>query len=331
MHGHALRIRPSRGTVIVRSSQPAHHPPQSGQSPDNGLTLLDEAARAMLQERRWREARRHRRQHWPALAVTVLLHVLFLLVTWRAMRPRPPPAAPVHPEEVLQVRFITHAANAVAKPPPPQALPPPPAPHAPPKPREPVAKDAMTIQLPPPKPASTASLYDKNGQPLLPATAASAPTPGYVQHLPQGDAQIMRHDSPVKYQATRFEQYFPPPDETAGGAVVRHAVDAVIKSKDVDLPGGVHLKCMTVLGIPTPNCGMPPAGPSAKDGDERLSMAPAKPLDGDARKTKKPSVEACIAMYRDGKPLAWGCPVDTPNRAIDAEQRERAAGAARSH
>lgn len=291
---------------------------------------LDGPALAMLQQRRWRESRQDRRRHWLGLAVTVLLHVVFLLVTWRAMRPPRPPAAPAQVEEVLQVRFITHA-PAAAKPPPPEVPPPPPAPRAPPKPREPVAKDTMTVQLPPPKPASTARLYDEHGQPLLPATAASTATPGYVQHLPQGDAQVMQHDSPVKYQATRFEQYFPPPDETAGGAAVRHAVNAVIKSKDVDLPRGVHLKCMTVLGIPTPNCAMPPAGPSAKDGDERLSMAPAKPLDGDARKTAKPSVEACIAMYRDGKPLAWGCPIDTPNRAVDAERRERAAGAARQH
>jgi len=36
-------------------------------------------------------------------------------------------------------------------------------------------------------------------------------------------------------------------------------------------------------------------------------------------------VEACIAMYRAGKPLAYGCPVDTPDRAVDAELREHAA------
>ena len=30
-----------------------------------------------------------------------------------------------------------------------------------------------------------------------------------------------------------------------------------------------------------------------------------------------PSVAACIALYRAGKPLAWGCPADTPNRAVE--------------
>jgi hypothetical protein len=56
-------------------------------------------------------------------------------------------------------------------------------------------------------------------------------------------------------------------------------------------------------------------------------MAPAQSLAPDPQAPKPPSVEACIAMYRAGKPLAHGCPVDTPIRAVDAELRERAAGA----
>jgi hypothetical protein len=261
--------------------------------------------------------------------VAVLLHALFVVATWYGMRPRPTPTTVARTDEVLRIRLIARSPIAAVAPPPAQNLPPPPKPHTRPRLPEPVAKEAMTLQLPPPKPATAARLYDKNGQPLLPAAAASAPEPGYVQHLPQGDARVMQHTDPIKYKATRFEQYFPPPDETAGGAAVRHVVDAVVKSKDVDLPKGVHLKCMTVLGIPTPNCINPPAPPSAKDGDERLSMAPATPLDGGAHAPKPPSVEACIAMYRAGKPLESGCPVDTPNRSVDAELREHAKGATR--
>ena len=263
--------------------------------------------------------------------VAVLLHALFVAAIWYGMRPRPIILVAPQAAEVLQIRFIARAPAAVATLPPAQALPPPPKPLARPRPPEPVAKDAMTIQLPTPKPTAAARLYDEQGQPLLPAAAASAPAPGYVQNLPQGDARVMQHSDPIKYKATRFEQYFPPPDETAGGAAVRHVVDAVLGSKNVDLPKGVHLKCMTVLGIPTPNCINPPAPPSVKDGDERLSMAPATSLDGEAHAPKPPSVEACIAMYRAGKPLAWGCPVDTPNRAVDTELRERASGAAATH
>lgn len=256
----------------------------------------------------------------------MLLHVLFVVAIWYAMRPRATTVAMPQADEVLQVRFIARSPTAAAELPPAQALPPPPKPRARPRPPEPVAKNAMTLQVPTPKPVAAARLYDEHGQPLLPAPAASAPVPGYVQNLPQGDTRIMQHTDPVKYKVTRFEQYFPPPDETAGGAAVRHVVDAVVGSKPVNLPHGVHLKCMTVLGIPTPNCINPPAPPSAKDGDERLSMAPARSLDGEAHAPKPPSVESCIAMYRAGKPLDWGCPVDTPNRAVDAEARERAAG-----
>ncbi|TPG11351.1 hypothetical protein EAH75_10540 [Rhodanobacter glycinis] len=286
----------------------------------------------MLPQRSGREPGHDHRQHWLALVVAVLLHAVFVVAIWYGMRPPPTTAlAQAQPDEVLQVRFIASTPNTLAEPPPLQAPPPPSKPRVLPRRPEPVAKNAMTLQLPTPRPAAAAHLYDEHGQPLLPAAATSAPEPGYVQHLPQGDARVMQHTDPIKYKATRFEQYFPPPGETAGGAAVRHVVDAVVKSQDVDLPGGVHLKCMTVLGIPTPNCINPPAPPSAKDGDERLSMAPASPLDGAAHAPKKPAEEACVAMYRAGKPLVWGCPVDTPNRAVDAELRDRAAGAARAH
>jgi hypothetical protein len=247
------------------------------------------------------------------------LHVGFIVAIWYAMRPPNTPAIPSKAGEVLLVRFLTRS-PAAAVPAPPQ-IPPPPGKVAPPRPAEPPAKDAMALQ---PSPATTVAsprLYDRHGQPRLPATAANTSVPGYVQNLPQGDARIMRHDNPIEYKATRFEQYFPPRGETAGGAAVRHVVDTVVKTTDVRLPGGVHLKCTTVLGIPTPNCINPPAPPSAKDGDERLSMAPARSLDGRAHAPKPPSLEACIAMYRAGKPLEWGCPVDTPNRSVDAERR----------
>ncbi|MGC1547062.1 MAG: hypothetical protein WA777_00885, partial [Rhodanobacter sp.] len=78
------------------------------------------------------------------------------------------------------------------------------------------------------------------------------------------------------------------------------------------------------LGIPTPECGMPPAAPPSTDGDERLNMA-STPLAADPHAPKPPSVEECIAVYRANKPLPYGCPVDTPTRAVDAELRERAA------
>jgi hypothetical protein len=331
---HPVRRHHPRGTVIVRPQQLAQHrpppDPEPGQLPGRGLSPLDGAARALLRQRCWREPRHERRQHWLALVVAGLLHALFVLVIWQQMRP-PTIRTTVRTQadDVLQVRFITRAPDTVAAPPPP-ATPAPPRPHVPPRPHEPPAKNAMTLQVPTPAPA-TPRLYDEHGQPLLPAAAASAPTPDYVQHLPQGDSRIMQHRSPVTYQATRFEKDWNS-NSNAIDSALQKLVDKTTVKKTIRLPGGVRIHCGVSLAMLAGGCGGdPPPPPSAKDGDERLSMAPAKPLAGDAHAPPKPSEEACIAMYRAGKPLAWGCPVDTPNRAVDAELRERAAGAARQH
>ncbi|MFC5527255.1 hypothetical protein ACFPPA_16055 [Rhodanobacter ginsengisoli] len=291
------------------------------------MSGLDWPARAALQRRRWREPQIEGRQHRLALAIAVLLHALFVVAIWYGMRS--PPARPVVPApvgEVMHVRFIAQA-PATAAAPPPQALPPPPKPRPLPRAPEPPAKDAMVVRLPTPPPAPASPLYDEHGQPLLPASAASAPLPGYVQRMPQGDTGIMRHDSPVTYRATRFDN-----DWNSGGSAIDSAlqklVDKTTLKKTVRLPGGIRIHCAVSLAMLAGGCGGdPPAPPSAKDGDERLSMAPTRSLDGAAHAPKPPDEASCIAMYRAGKPLAWGCPVDTPNRAVDAERHERAAGA----
>ncbi len=290
--------------------------------------VLDEATRAALRHRRWRVPGRNPRQRWMIVLAAVALHLLFVLAVRQMMQPSPAtPTTRAEPERVLQVRFISRQPSAVA------ALPPAPIkpvslPVARPRPRpiEPPAKDAMTVQLPTPA-LETRTLYDKDGQPVLPAAAASAATPGYVQNRPQGDTQIMRHGSPVTYQATRF-------DKAWGGdnvidSALQKLVDKTTVKKTIHLPGGVRIHCGVSLAMLGGGCGGdPPAPPSAKDGDQRLSMAPTTPLDGAAHTPTPPSVASCIAMYRDGKPLAWGCPIDTPNRSVDAELRDRAAGAA---
>lgn len=189
--------------------------------------------------------------------------------------------------------------------------------------RERSSQPATTARMPGTATVPTPRLFDRNGLPLLPASAASAATPGpdYIARLPQGDPQVMRHDDPVKYRSTRFDQYFPSPDETLLGQAARglRRATGTGDSKRVDLPGGVHLQCKTLLGIPTPMCQDPPAAPPKKDGDERLSMAPAQPLAKGLQRPPPPSEAQCIALYREGKPLPWGCPVDTPTRAVDAE------------
>jgi hypothetical protein len=283
---------------------------------------LDEDTRALL--RAWR-GRPPPREPWRlhlVLGVVVALHLLFGAVAWWEMRPRPArEVVHVRLDDALQLRFIEQPRQAA---PPPPAVPlPPPAPP-PPHVREPPRKDAMTASLPAAAASSAQArprLFDRTGQPLLPARAATAPapTPGYVQRMPQGDSQVMRHDNPIKYQSTRFESGFPPPNETIVGEGIRRALSGTHtnEKKSVSLGHGIHLVCKTLFGIPTPMCIMPPAPPSKKDGDERLDMAPA-PLARELAPPKR-QLSECIALYRAGKPLPQGCPVDTPAQAVDAE------------
>lgn len=286
----------------------------------HGLAALDGTARIGPSQRRWHESSVEPAQRRLAWILALLLHGLFAWFVWYAMRPATPLAQPAAPEEVLQVRLFSRAPVAAHAPPPPLVLPPPPAPP-PLRHPEPPAKNALVVQ---PPPAPVPRLFDAHGQPLLPAASATAPIPGYVQRMPQGDTQIMQHDSPVKYRPTPFTK-----DWDRGGNAVDSAlqklVDKTTVKKTIQLPGGIRVHCAVSLAMLAGGCGGdPPPPPSAKDGDERLNMAPPS-LDGKAHAPKPPGVEACIAMYRAGKPLAYGCPVDTPDRAVNAELREHAA------
>lgn len=299
--------------------------------PAGKLAALDWPARvrARQPQRRWHEPLIAPRQHRWALLVALLLHAVFVVLIWFGMRvPTVKPRGVTAPTEVMQVRFITLARPA-DKPPPPAVPPPPPAPRIVPKSREPLAKGAMVVQSPPP--VQPVRLYDEQGQPLLPAAAASAPVAGYVQRMPQGDTRIMRHRSAVTYRPTRFEKDWDSNTDAIDSALQK-LVDHTTVKKTVRLPGGIRIHCAVSLAMLAGGCGgEPPPPPSAKDGDARLNMAPARSLDGMPHGPKPPSVAVCIAMYRAGKPLEYGCPVDTPNRSVDAELREHAAKKAGGH
>lgn len=284
---------------------------------------------------RWREPVRDRRRLWWALVTVLVLHLIFAAFTWHEMQVRASRQVQrVYMDDALQVRLIP-AVRSQALPdlPVPTPLQPPvhsAAPHVvhPAPVREPPAKNAMTVSLPTPQPSPTPepaakptlTLFDKSGQPILaPAAAGTGPAPEYVQRKPEGDTQVMEHRNPIKIQNTRFDKDFPPANESLGGAAVRNVVEKVTKPHDVRLPGGIHLKCTFLTG-----CQDPPPKPSAKGGDERLSMAPASPLADMPDAPKPPSESECIAIYRAGKALPHGCPIDTPNRSVDAERREHA-------
>ncbi|WEN14783.1 hypothetical protein PY254_16345 [Rhodanobacter sp. AS-Z3] len=309
-------------------------PPPAEESPSSRASrapLAEERGVLASGSPRGRAVRAERGTHWLALVVALLLHGAFVVVIWQQMRP-PPLAMTASPpaSRMLQIRFISGASSRPAPPPMP-ALAPPPRSRPPPAVHEPARKNAMSLQTHEVPPSDALHLYDINGEPLLPAAASSAAAlPGYVQHLPQGDPRIMQHRSPIDYQATRFDTDWG--KSSAVDSALQKLVDKTTVKKTIRLPRGIRLHCAMSLAMLAGGCrGDPPPPPSAKDGDERLSMAPARSLDGQAHAPKPPSEQACIEMYRAGKPLEWGCPVDTPNRAVDAELRERAAKAEQVH
>jgi hypothetical protein len=267
----------------------------------------------------------------------LVLHALFALVLWHEMELKPLHRAVAHvtTEQALVVTLIDHPSKPrAAQPPEPPTLPTsvPPRQVAPPRVRpvthEKPHSDAMVVQDHEAAPAQAASvatpssLFAKDGSVRLaptteayPATASAKAKPAKPAK-PADDRQIMEHDTNrMHYKATRFEKYFPPPGETAGGAVGRHVGDALKKIADSICDPHSSSTASNLL------CGAPPLPPGPKEGDERLNLPPA-PLADDPNPTKPPSLASCIAEYKDTKPLSDGCPLNTPALAFKAEMRE---------
>jgi hypothetical protein len=328
-----------RGRLIERPDQVEHHrwfPPPPGH--DRGLHPFDGPTRAMLHQMRWRKSPPDHRRLWAALTIALFLHVLFVVVVWYEMKPGghlyQAQVVQAPADNSIQVRFITHSAKAAPAAPPVPV--PPPLPVTRPV-REPVSKNAMTLHMPGPAPAPAANpqpqpapatsappvpqLFDRTGRIILPASTSSAPAADYVQRGPEGDTQVMQHNAGNQYKSApnQFQKYFPPPKESFVGGLMRKLNGSESNTKSVDLPHGIHLKCQKVLGIPIPNCGIPPDPPPPTDGDERLNMAPASLTKG-GNAPAKPDVATCIAIYKAGKPLPYGCPVDTPARAASVQK-----------
>lgn len=280
----------------------------------------------MLHELRWRKPPRDPRQLWLALLAALALHVVFVAGLWYEMKPdaQAQQLAEAQRDQPIHVRFITHRPTA---PPPPSVAPPPPPS------REPVTAHAMTARAPasaPPavQPPAAASaprpmLFDRSGQALLPASASTAPAAtDYVQRQPQGDTQIMQHRDVIKYRPTRLDPYWRKSSNAIDDALQK-AVEKTTVSKTVQLPKGIRIRCGISLAALAGGCGGadPPPPPPPTDGDERLDMAPPPLVKGAIM--PRPDVSTCIADYRAGKPLPYGCPVDTPTRAVDAERAKR--------
>ncbi|WP_232821068.1 hypothetical protein [Dyella sp. C11] len=319
---------------MERSGQVQHR--LEGESA-RGLALLDSETRATLGRRRWRQPPLTRPALTLAWMLVLLLHVFFAVALWYEMKPRPQQAAVVTMEndKALIVRLIERPAKpravqasapqaAPEKPAP--STPPPPAPRINPVAHEKPRHDAMVVQDHEAAPASTASVAAPPAAHLsakdlrLPSSAAASSSASATATAdtskPADDRQIMQHDSNhMQYKATRFEKYFPPPNETAGGAVGRHIGDVI---KDITKSVCDPTKSSTATNL---LCGAPPPPASSKDRDARLNMPPP-PLAKDPNPPQGPSLESCIAEYKDEKPLSSGCPANTPDLAFKAEMRE---------
>ena len=290
-----------------------------------------------MRRRRWRQPPLTRRALTLVLALVLILHALFALVLWYEMQPKPQQLAAAQVDtdvdQALVVRFIDHSSKPrVVQPPAPPTPPAPPKPVPPPRqaqvtPRvrpvthETSRNDAMVVQDHEPKPAPAASVATPPTVNLssvqLPAaeTTYASSNPKIKPAKPADDSQIMQHDyNQMHTKTTRFEKYFPPPNETAGGKVGRKVGDAIMAiAKSICDPKSTKFN---------PLCGSPPIPPSPKDGDERLSL-PSAPLAGaDVNPIKPPSLSSCIAEYKAVKPLSNGCPINTPDLAFKAEVDE---------
>jgi len=278
--------------------------------------------------RSWRQPLPTRRVQMLVLALVLALHVLFALMLWSAMQP-----APAENDQVLIVQLLDNPRLPRAAPPPaPPTLPKlvspqqAAAPRVRPESHEKPRPDAMAMQdhAAAPMPAASAappaatSLFAKDGSVRLPPALTNtsvAPSAEAKPAKPADDRRIMQHDDYMHVKHTRFDKYFPPPNETAGGAVGRHignAIQAIAKSM---CDPSKRSTASNLL------CGAPPLPPSPKDADERLNLPPPS-LVGDPHPIKSLPLSTCIAEYNDGKPLSYGCPINTPDLAFQAEMRE---------
>jgi hypothetical protein len=264
------------------------------------------------------------------LALVFALHMLFALTLWFQMRPPAPAPVDSDRDQTLIVRLLDTRTPRTVPPPAPPTLPelvspkPAAAPRVHPESHEKPPRDAMVMQdheaapvpaAPVATPAAI-SVFSKDGSIRLQPAATDTSTAASVEVKPKpaDDRQIMQHDSNhMHYKPTRFEKYFPPPNETAGGAVGRHIGDAIHEiAKNLCDPDKSSMASDMLCGSPAPR-------PSPKNADERLNLPPASVV-GDPPPVTVP-LPTCIAEYNDEKPLSYGCPVNTPDLAFQAEMR----------
>lgn len=317
-------------------------PAGDGAWPD-GLTPLDPDTLAALRAMRQRRpVPRDRLSVSLAIAAAILLHLLLIVVVSYEMQPRVQLGfyVPHGVPDVLEVRFIDRA-----PPPAPAAAPAPPVDEPPPKvrsaeatrpepPRKKKPDEAAPAVTPPDAPSDTApstappasGVFGADGSIALPKGVPGSGGSDYTPPRPTDAAGVMSHKTTVTYTQTRFEKDWAPRDENVLSQGMRRAIEKTTVKKTVDLGHGVRVNCSTVFFVLPVGCGgEDPSKAAHKDGDTRLNMAPANPLVKDLPGALPMRGEAeCIAVYRRDERVPEGCPTDTPLKAMDQENAERA-------
>lgn len=265
-----------------------------------------------------------------AIAAAMVVHVLLFMAIRYEMQPQVQKgvAAPPVRDVALEIRFVEPAARPVTVT------------------SEPAQSrsSAATRSLPPRKMVTATPAPETAGMPTLglathtgaeatdlpalhtaDAAAATGAVPDYTPPQPTDSAGIMSHRAIVGYAKSRFEDAWAPRDENLVSQGLRRAQDAATIRKTVDFGHGVRMRC--AIGPLGGGCGFgdAPSKAATKDGDARLSMAPARALTNDmSDASARPGEAACVAAYRVDARVLQGCSSDTPLRAMDAENAERA-------
>jgi len=145
----------------------------------------------------------------------------------------------------------------------------------------------------------------------------------YVQLKPHGDTEVMSHRLPtITYEATSFDKYWAPKNESAIDTALRRAVEKTTVKHTFNLPRGVRVECggSVLLPIALLSCHNPDpaAKPAAQEVYQRLNVpatttgipsVPAAPAT--AARPPAPVVltndAQCAAARVAGGPLPPGC------------------------
>jgi hypothetical protein len=251
----------SQPVSSLRDSEPAGTPGDPARTAALALPF-DYEGRAWLRSVRWRRPPYDRRGIAVAFVVALLLHLIGLWFVRDWMRLR---VAPEDRSDVIVVSLVEPVEPVLSPPPPIDEV-------------EPLQVSAPT----PARPSARRATPRTNRAPATPAAPVADSTPQVRLYAPDGRldlpkleaepamgpffefrapkvvaSPILRHDSPLPYTATKFEEYWPSDDETLLDEFIRrNIVSKTMRTKD-----GGQITCTWVLFIGGCGFGYAPPNP----------------------------------------------------------------------